>query len=307
MLSKQDLKAHGAILLANMIWGGLSPITKFILQDGSLSGLQLSAIRIIGGTVVFIIMGILLPKNVAPKEKIRKEDWKKLIAASFLIITFNQALYIMGINYTSPIDSSVMSTLTPLFTMICAAIFIGMPITWLKAMGVGLGLTGALLMVFGQTSDCETASNPVLGDSLCLLAQLCAALYYVLFRDIINRYSPFTLMKWMFILSSCTFGLFMIPELVKVDFTKIQGDVWISITYIVVFATFLAYLTIPYAQKHLKPTAVAMYTYFQPVTAAILAAIMGLATFGFLKIAATMLIFIGVWFVTGAKGKQKTL
>lgn len=301
MIAKEDLKAHGAILLANMIWGGLSPVTKLILQHGELSGLQLSAIRIIGGTLVFLIMGMLLPKSIAPAEKIRREDWLKLIAASFLIITFNQALYIVGIVYTSPIDSSVMSTLTPLFTMICAALFIGMPVTWLKALGVGLGLTGALLMVFGQASGTQEASNPVLGDSLCLLAQLCAALYFVLFRNLINRYSAFTLMKWMFIVSACTFGVAMLPELIRVDYAAIPSSIWLSIAYIVIFATFLAYLTIPYAQQHLKPTAVSMYGYFQPVTSALLATVMGLATFGLVKIAATLLIFIGVWFVTGAR------
>lgn len=308
MLTKQELKAHAAILAANMVWGGLSPVTKLILQDGSLSGMQLSAIRIIGGTLVFLIMGLLLPKSVAPSEKIRKADWWKIAAASFLIITLNQALYIVGISYTSPIDSSVMSTLTPLFTMICAAIFIGMPITWLKALGVGLGLAGALLMVFGQSSGTSEATNPILGDSLCLIAQLCAALYYVLFRDLISRYSAFTLMKWMFIVASCTFGVAMIPELIKVDYSTIPQTVWLSIAYIIVFATFLAYLSIPFAQKYLKPTAVAMYTYFQPVTAALLATIMGLAAFGLVKIAATALIFVGVWFVTGSgrnDGKKK--
>ncbi|MDE7153646.1 MAG: DMT family transporter [Muribaculaceae bacterium] len=302
MITKQELKAHGAIFAANIMWGCVSPFTKLILQDGTLSGLQLSAVRIIGATLVFLLMGLILPKSVAPKEKIRKGDWLKIIAASLLIITFNQALFIVGIAYTSPIDSSIMTTLTPLFTMICAAIFLGIPISWLKALGVVLGLGGALLMVFGQASGASEASNPILGDSLCLLAQLCAALYYVLFRDIINRYSAFTLMKWMFIVSSCTFGVAMLPELCKVDFGKIASAVWMSIGYLVIFGTFLAYLTIPYAQKYLKPTVVAMYNYFQPVVAALLATAMGLASFGFVKMAATLLIFIGVWFVTSSKG-----
>lgn len=298
MLTKEELKGHGAILFANMLWGGISPVTKYVLKNGELTGLQLSAIRIIGATIIFVVIGSILPRTVAPREKIQRGDWWRLIAASMLIITFNQALYIVGIGYTSPIDSSVMSTLTPLFTMLCAAIFIKMPITWLKALGVAMGLAGALLMVLGQGSGDTEASNPVVGDSLCLVAQFCAALYYVLFRDIITRYSPFTLMKWMFIISSGTFGVFMLPELAKVNFSAITGDVWGSICYIIVFATFISYLTIPYAQQRIKPTAVAMYTYFQPVTAALLAAILGLATFGFVKIAATALIFAGVWFVT---------
>jgi drug/metabolite transporter (DMT)-like permease len=49
-----------------------------------------------------------------------------------------------------------------------------------------------------------------------------------------------------------------------------------------------------------------MYTYFQPITAALLAAIMGLAEFGIVKILATLLIFVGVWFVTRSKGTDPT-
>lgn len=294
-------KGHVAMLGANMVWGAMSPISKNVLESGLVDGLSLSAIRIVGATLLMILAGMLLPSSVAPRESIAKADRKKIIVASFLMITINQGLYILGISYTSPIDSAVMSTLTPVFTMVCAAIFINMPITWMKALGVGLGLGGALMMVLGGTEASQTAVNPMLGDVMCLIAQLCAALYYVLFKDIINRYSPFTLMKWMFIASSCTFGLAMLPSLLSVNYSSFTGEMWWSIAYIIVFATFLGYLLIPFSQRLLKPTVVSMYTYFQPTTAASLATIMGLAAFGWIKIAATILIFAGVWFVTRSK------
>lgn len=294
-------KGHVAMLCANMVWGAMSPISKNVLESGLVNGLSLSAIRILGATALMVLAGFLLPTSVAPREKIVKDDRKKIIVASFLMITINQGLYILGISYTSPVDSAVMSTLTPVFTMICAAIFINMPVTWMKILGVGLGLGGALMMVVGGTEVSQAAVNPMLGDVMCLVAQLCAALYYVLFKDIINRYSPFTLMKWMFIASSCTFGLVMLPELFSVDYTSFTGEMWWSIAYIIIFATFISYLLIPFSQRLLKPTVVSMYTYFQPTTAALLATIMGLATFGWVKIVATVLIFAGVWFVTRSK------
>lgn len=296
-MTRDEFRGHAAMLMANMVWGAMSPISKSVLQSGLISPIALSAVRIIGGTLLFVVAGLFLPGPVVKSDRIQRCDYLKIFVASFLIITVNQALYIVGIGYTSPIDSAVMSTLTPVFTMICAAIFLKLPITVLKAVGVVFGLVGALIMVVGQVSGAADAENPMLGDSMCMVAQLCAALYYVLFKDIITKYSAFTLMRSMFVCSSCTFGLLMLPEILKTDFTVFGWSEWLSLGYIIVFATFIAYLLIPVSQKVLKPTAVAMYTYFQPVTSALLAAVLGLAAFGMVKISATLLIFAGVWCV----------
>lgn len=295
-------RGHVALLFANFCWGAMSPLSKTILESGLVDGLTLSAIRIVGATILMVVAGFFLPRSIAPRnEKIMRSDWPKIILASFLMITVNQGLYIYGIGYTSPVDASIMTTLTPVFTMILAAIFISMPITLLKGIGVALGLGGALMMVLGDADYSEKATNPALGNTMCLVAQFCAALYYVLFRNIINRYSPYTLMKWMFITSSLTFGVAMLPRLIECDYSAFTPAIWGSIAYIIIFATYIGYLLIPFSQRLLKPTVISMYSYFQPVTSAILASALGLATFGFVKIAATILIFAGVFAVSRSK------
>lgn len=297
-------KGHVAMLFANMAWGIMSPISKIVLMSGQISPIALSAIRIAGGALIFWLFSLLMPHSVVKHEKVAPCDMLKIFFASLLIITANQAFYIIGIGFTSPIDSSVMSTITPIFTMIFAAIFISMPITWLKTTGVALGLGGALMLVLSDPGGQPNASNQLLGDSLCLFAQVCAALYYVLFSGIINRYSAFTLMKWMFLFSAITYVPCSIPWISEVDFTAITIDVWLSIAYIIVFATFLGYLLIPISQRVLKPTVVSMYNYFQPLTAALLTAILGIGDFGPMKIIASALIFAGVWFVTQSRGRS---
>ena len=297
-------KGHVAMLFANMVWGIMSPVSKTVLMSGLISPIALSAMRIAGGALLFWACSLLLPRTVVKDEKVAPRDMLKIFMASLLIITANQALYIIGIGFTSPIDSSVMSTITPIFTMIFAAIFISMPITWLKASGVALGLGGALMLVLSDPGGDTHASNQLLGDSLCLIAQVCAALYYVLFSGIITRYSAFTLMKWMFLFSAVTYVPCAMPWLVEVQFSAIGLDLWLSIAYIIVFATFLGYLLIPISQRVLKPTVVSMYNYFQPLTAALLTAILGIGEFGPMKIAATALIFAGVWFVTQSRGRS---
>lgn len=299
-LSNRFLAANLALFGANLFWGANSPVTKDVLETGLLDGLTLSAIRIGGATILFVLLGFILPESIAPREKVERGDWHLIFIASMLIITINQALYIIGIGYTSPVDSGIMSSVTPVFTMICAAIFLRYPIRWMKGTGVALGLGGAVMMVLGGTGG-ATATNPMLGDALCLVAQLGAALYYVLFKRLIDKYAPFTLMKWMFIFSTLTYVAAMLPRLCEVDYSAFTPLIWAEIAYIIVFATFIGYLIIPFSQKVLSPTAVSMYSYFQPVTSCVLAAAMGYAVFGPVKILATILIFVGVYMVSKEK------
>ena len=302
MISRTAWKGHAAMLLANLIWGCMAPISKNVMLSGQISPVALSSIRIAGGALVFLLFSLILPKSIAPKEKIAKNDYAKIFLAGILMIAFNQGLYITGIGFTSPVDSTVMSTMTPIFTMILAAIFLGMPITWMKILGIVTGLAGAITLILASSQATYEASNPMLGDFMCFIAQVCASIYYVFFKDIINKYAPWTIMKWMFLSAAAIYIPGTLPWLIKVDFLHLAPSIWLSIAYIVFFATFICYLMIPYAQRMLKPTAVSMYTYFQPAFSAMLSAVLGIATFGWDKIGATLLIFIGVGLVTQSRG-----
>lgn len=292
------------MLMANVVWGAMSPVTKDVLLSGTITPVALSAIRIAGGAALFWLFTILLPARVLPHEKVRRSDWPMMLLASVLMISANQGLYIIGIGFTSPIDSSVMSALTPVITMVLAAILIGQPITLLKVTGVLLGLGGALIMVLADGNGSAIASNPMLGNGMCLGAQFCAALYYVKFVDIIRRYSPFTMMKWMFTFAALTYVPCAMPWVIEVDFGAIPGIVWMELAFIIIFATFIAYLLIPLSQRYLRPTVMAMYNYLQPASAALIACLLGVGMFGPVKILATALIFVGVWFVTRSKGTR---
>lgn len=294
---------HLSMLLATVMWGAMAPIAKGVLEEGVLNGLALSIIRIGGGTLLFLLFS-LLPKSITGDCRVKAKDYIHLFIASVVMISANQGLFIIGIGYTSPVDTSVMCTLTPVFTLLLAAIFISQPLTPLKVTGIIIGLTGALIMAFSNQSD-EIASNPMLGNTLCMLAQICAAVYYVFFLKLINKYPPFTIMKWMFLFSSLTYIPSMMPFIGHIDWTQLSNTSLISLAYIIIFPTFLAYLVIPFAQRLLKPTVVSTYAYLQPVVSALLSSLMGLALFGWNRVFATALIFMGVYLVSFSMHKKR--
>ena len=304
MENSRSWEGHIAMIVANILWGAMSPVAKAVMQEGVISGITLSALRIFGGTVLFLLAS-LLPSRITGDIPIDRRDFWKIFIASVIMISANQGLFILGISYTTPVDTAVMCTTTPVFTLILSAVFIGMPMTPLKVFGVVLGIGGALILSF-YDSVSEIASNPLLGEALCLGAQLCAAIYYVSFLGIIRKYPPFTLMKWMFIFSSLTWVPCTVPWLLDADWGAVSSVSWWSVAYIAIFPTFIAYMLIPFSQKRLKPTVVSMYAYLQPVTAAILASLMGLAIFGLVKGMASLLIFAGVACVTSATSVSRS-
>ncbi|MDE6561087.1 MAG: DMT family transporter [Muribaculaceae bacterium] len=288
--------AHLALLLANIGWGVIAPVSKMVLLSGAITSLALSGIRITGGALLFIIFTWVLPRSFETRQHIERKDIWKLILCSALIISANQGLYIIGVGLTDPVDSAVMCSLTPVLTMLLAAIFLHFRMTWLKVGGVLMGLAGVLILVAGS-AESEIAVNPILGNLLCLGAQLCAAIYYVGFDGIIKKYSPYVLMKWMFFISVLTYVPFCMPDMLKVNYMVLPWDVWAGLVFIITIPTFFGYLMIPFAQRSLKPTVVSAYCYLQPVFAAIVSVMMSVGDFGWIKVLATALIFVGIYFV----------
>lgn len=294
--NREVLGAHLAMLFANMGWGVMSPVSKSVLLSGAITPLGLSGIRITGGALLYLIFSWLLPASMETRQPIDRRDWWRLLLCSLLIISANQGLFILGIGLTNPVDSSVMSSLTPLFTMILAAVFLHFPMTWMKVAGVLVGLGGVVMLV-ADSGASEMAENPLLGNLLCMAAQLCAAIYYVAFDGIIRKYTPYTLMKWLFFLSVVTYVPFCMPDMLRVDYAALPAEIWWELAYIITVATFIGYMLIPFSQKHLRPTVVSMYSYLQPAFAAVMALILGVGEFGLVKGVATLLIFVGIGLV----------
>ena len=289
-------------MVANVSWGLMAPFLKDLLNGGIITPMALSGYRIIGGALLFWLIGMFVKPDKNACNSIERRDIVPLIIASLLVIGLNQVLIIVGMSLTSPVDASVVCSLTPIFTLIFGAILMGIAFTWSKALGVTIGLAGALIFVFTGQADAETCvTNPVLGDVACLMAQVFGALYLVCFTKLISKYSLITLMKWMFLISGIAVLPFSLPDMLAVDWSQVILMEYIDLTFIILFGTCLAYMLIPVAQRRVEPTVIAMYNYLQPVVAVVFSVIAGLATFSIANAIATAMVFAGVWIVNRAK------
>lgn len=295
---KIDLKGHASMFGANAIWGVMSPIAKFVMISGTITPLVLTNLRIAGAMILFWLVSLFMkPEHVGSK------DLAKLFGASLLAIIFNQGCFITGLGMTSPTNASIITTSMPLWAMILAAFFLKEPITGKKIMGIAAGATGAVLLILGGSSAAGTASSSIWGDLIVLTAQLSYALYIVLFKDFVSRYSLFTVMKWMFTFAFICIVPFSTQGLSETKWDAVTPMEWGALS-VVVGATFVCYILVVIGQKRLRPTVAGMYNYIQPLVACIVAILWGMDTFGMTKAFAILLIFTGVFLVTMSKSRK---
>jgi len=279
------------MLGANVMWGLMSPVAKAVLVGGLVTPLVVTDLRIFGAMVLFWVASLFQkPEHVPPR------DLMKLFGASLLAIVFNQGCFIFGVGLTSPVDASIITTSMPLLAMVLAAVFLREPITGKKLLGIAAGAFGALLLILGSRQQgAAQASGSIWGDLLVLLAQLSYALYIVLFKGFVGRYSPITIMKWMFTYAFVCVLPFSYEGLSRTDWAALEWRAVLSLVFIVVGSTFLSYLLVIVGQKRLRPTVAGMYNYIQPLVACIVAVCWGLDRFNLTKALSVVLIFGGVW------------
>ncbi len=284
------------MLGANVCWGLMSPVAKLVFASGVIAPIIMVDFRIGGAALLFWITSLFTPREHVPAM-----DKLRMFGAGMIGILLNQGCFIIGVSYTSPGEASLVTTTMPMWVMLLAWLFLKEPITLKKAGGIALGAAGALILVLGGKGSITGGENPALGDFIVLMAQLSYALYLTLYRNFIKKYSLVTLMKWMFLSASIVGLPATIKYLKSTDWSAISISEWIGVGYVVVFATYIAYICIMIGQKNLRPTIVGMYNYVQPIVATIVGIILGMDHFSVPKGFAVVLIFTGVYLVTMSK------
>ncbi len=274
------------------LFGIISPCARLLFADGVMDGMMLANLRLIGTALCFLC---LLP--FLPRQRMRGEDILRLCLMSLCGMAASNYSYTIGVGLTLPSHAGVMSTLPPMFVLILSAIFLKQRISWVRAIGIAIASLGVLILVFANAGG-DIGQSSLIGDGLCLLAQLLLACYFVFFTDLLQRYHPLVLMAWLFTLSSIMALPFVGSDMLSFSWSSLTATHWTYTLLIVLGSTFIPYILITMAQRLLQPTLVACYNYVQPVVALGLSLLWGLEVMTAPKYIAIPLIVLGLLIVT---------
>ena len=288
---------HISAFVAYTIFGFNIIICRDLSTLALISPMGLLCFRVSGAAALFWITSLFLPK-----EKVDLKDFPKIFLASMLGLFLTQWSFLKASTMTTPFDTSILTPLTPIFTMFIAAIVLKEPITLKKAGGVALSFIGVIFLVFNtvRATGNVTETQPM-GVVFMIGNCIFFALYLGAFRPIITKYSVVTFMKWMFLFSAIVAIPFDIKELVSLHMATMPTRYLLELGFVILFSTFVAYFLIPVGQKVLRPTVISLYGYLQPIIATVMGIVTGMDHLTWQKVLAAALVFTGVILVNKSR------
>lgn len=285
------LTAHLAILGANIIFGLNYSIAKIAMPD---------YIKPMGFILIRVLVSTLLFWLVAPffkRESVERKDMFRLLLCGAFGIALNQLLFFSGLELTSPVDASIIMISTPVLVMIVAFVLAGEKITPTKIGGILLGAAGAILLLANSPKAANAGGGSLLGNVMILFNALAYGVYLVIVKPLLVKYHPLTVLKWSFLYGTVLCIPFGTQQALDVQWATMPADIWLSIVYVIIAASFVAYMLNNIALGTVSPSVVGVYVYLQPVIAAVVEISVGKSAPDAVKIAAALLIFTGVYLV----------
>jgi len=289
-----------AAFLATTIYGINHSVAKEVMPIyiGSSGFIML---RLLGATTLFWIISLF-----SPKEVIEKKDYIKILFASILGMCINMLSFFRGLELSTPINSGVIITLSPVLVLILSYFFLKESITLKKVLGIFIGFSGAIFLILNSNKTGINAPNIPLGNSFFLLNASAYAGYLIIIKPLTAKYNIFTLMKWLFLIGLVLSAPFTYNQFVEVTWNELPWFAIWRMIYVVIGTTFMTYLLNIYALKTLSPTIIGSFIYLQPIITIIFALITANDFLDSTKIIACSLVFLGVYMVS-QKSKSKSM
>ena len=228
---------------------------------------------------------------------IKKQHVGRFLLCSITGVVINQMLFIKGLSMTLSIHAALLILVTPIFITLVAAWLGHEALTLIKIIGLCIGISGAVLLALDKDKT-GNANSIIWGDIFIIINAISYAFYFVLVKPLMHEYGPVHVIRWVF-----TIGLlFVIPlgwnEFNAVEWSALEWKEWASLAFIVIGATFFAYLFNLVGVQHLGAGITGAYIYTQPVFATVIAIIFLGERLTLTKVIAAMLIMTGVFLVS---------
>lgn len=259
-VESKSFKPHGALIAVQLIFGTWPVVGKIALR--SLPSTGLVTFRVAGATLAFL----LIRRVTTNKARIRGGgDFARLALYSLLGVVLNQFLFVKGLELSTVINSALIGSMIPIFTLL-VSVFLGYEGgSWRVAVGLFLAACGVVYLINPTEASFSRETN--IGNFLLLINSMAYGAYIAISQNMIKRYGALTVITWIFIFGS----FFTLPigsyHLAKLSLSGVPASAWFAVLYIILVPTVAAYYLNAWALGRVAPSVVAIYIYLQPLIA----------------------------------------
>jgi len=253
--------AYAAIALS---WGGTWVVAKVAVSE--VPPIELSAIRFAAVAVVLVLACAVLRIPLGDR------DLGAVVIAGALGIFGYNALVFVALTMAPASDGAlIVPTMVPVLTAL-AATAIGEALTRTKVAGFAVSCVGAALVIVGaQGLGTAFSGQRLLADLMALAGAACWAGYGVVGRLAMRDRSPAALVALTALVGAALLFPLGFLERGYGDVPSWPLSAWLSIGYLVVFATIVGFVLFYWAVRRFGAGIGAMSSYMVPVAALLLA------------------------------------
>lgn len=290
---QKKVLALAAATLATTIYGINHTVAKSVMPI-YIGSLGFVLLRVLGATILFWTIGFFFKSK-----KIEKGDRLTILKCGLFGMGFNIAAFIAGLDYSTPVNSSILIIITPIFVVILSYFIFKNKINFSKIVGIFLGFIGAMALIINADTNSSIGRNIPLGNFLFIINSVSYAYYLIIVKPMAEKYDLITLFKWLFLIGLIFNFPLGINQFLEVDWNNLPlNEAVFPMLYVVICTTFMTYFLNGYALTRLTSSEVAVFVYLQPIIGVAFAILSKSDTLSFTIIIASVLIFSGLYLTT---------
>lgn len=252
-------EAFAALVVVQVLYGLLPAAGKSVFAD--VTPLAMTSMRVLGAAALFVAYHIARG-GAWPRPAL----WPRIGSLAFFGIVVNMTLFAIGLQWTHPVNATLIIMIIPVATYLIAVLMGQESIGPRRLAGILLAMTGAVSLI--GLSGATAGGTTLLGDVLILINALSFSLYLVLSRPMAKEHGAQALTVWMFVAASVIF----VPIAIFLDSlgqaAAAPGEVHTWLVFIVLGPTVGAYLLNTAAIRRVSSSTVAVFIYLQtPISA----------------------------------------
>ena len=288
-----------AATIATTIYGINHTIAKMVMPI-YIGSLGLVFLRVLGATIIFWTISLFFKTK-----PIEKKDRLTILKCGLFGMSINIAAFIAGLDYSTPVNSSILIIISPIFVVILSFFIFKNKINFIKILGIILGFIGAMILILTADSNSSIGRNIPLGNFLFIVNSISYAYYLIIVKPMAEKYDLITLFKWLFLIGLIFNFPLGINQFLDVDWASLPlWEAVLPMVFVVVGTTCMTYFLNGYALSKITSTEVAVFMYLQPIIGILFAIFTKSDTITLIMFIASVLIFTGVYLTSVLKQKK---
>lgn len=285
-MSTQNL-AHISLIVANILMGLSFSYFVSVIKE-YLSFENLFYLRIVLAAIFF---SPFVVANLRKGIVLGSVPLWHFVAGAAMIIFGVEYLQLFGAGYTTAVSAASLAMLAPIATLTLSHFLNREPIYALKLLGVSLAVAGGLMMIF--ISGIPSDKGMGFGNMLIAISSIFMGCNTVVVKPFLMSVGTGGALGMIYLLGLIVATPIFLEGLLEVNFKAIPMQGLLQIAFIIIFSTILPNILLYYGTNKLTSIHTGLYSYLQPITAAVISAIRGRGIITTREILPILLVIVG--------------